>query len=58
MAIAELMDSHGEMCYARHLEKGMDLHGGLQLLTILEKRVLLGMVVQFGNFSIWEMEGK
>lgn len=52
------MNSHGEVCYARHLEKGMDLHGGLQLLTILEKRVLLGTVVQFGNSSIWEMEGK
>lgn len=52
------MNSHGEVCCARHLEKVMDLHGGLQLLTILEKRVLLGMVVQFGNSSIWEMEGK
>lgn len=58
LAIAELMNSGGEVWYARHLEKGMGQHGCPQRLSILEKQVLLGMVVRLSNSSIWEVEGK
>lgn len=37
-AIAELMNTHRNAWYARHLEKGTDQHGCLQMFTILESR--------------------
>lgn len=58
LAAAELMNSHGEVWYARHLGEGTDQRGCLQGLTILEKQVLLGMVVHLSNSSIWETESK
>lgn len=42
LAIAELMNSHGNVWYARHLGKGTNQHGRLQMLIVLEKQVLLG----------------
>lgn len=52
------MNTHGNAWYARHLEKGTDQHGCLQMFTILEKQVFLGLVVPVCNPSVWEMEGK
>lgn len=56
---AELMNSHGNVWHARHLETGTDQHGRLQMPTILDKQVLLGVMgVHACNPSTWEMEGQ
>lgn len=57
LATTELTNSHGNVRYARHLEKGTDQHGRLQTL-MLKEQVFLGMVVHVCDPSPWEMEGK
>lgn len=51
------MSKHGNVWYVRHLEKGTDQYGCLQMLSILEKQASLGVVAHVCDPRTWEVEG-
>lgn len=52
------MNSHGNVWYARHLEKGTGQYGCLQMPIVPKKQVFLHMVIHVCNPGAWETEGK